>query len=164
MPTVELPHTRGCLVCGRDNPHGLHLDFHVDDAGVVGCTFVPQPHHIGFQGVIHGGLLATVVDEAMVWAATWSGKRFCVCGELNVRYRQVVKVGQTLRIKAKITSSRPRLIVAESSITDDAGTMLVTATAKYVPLSLDENRAFVATLVDEPKTAQTRALLQNAAR
>src|SRR6266404_4424632 len=109
MPQAELPHTRGCLVCGRENPHGLHLDLHVDEGtGVVTCSFAPQRHHIGFEGVIHGGVLATVLDEAMVWAATWSGKRFCVCGELNVRYKNVVRIGQSLQVDARIVSSRAR--------------------------------------------------------
>ena len=81
MPRIELPHTAGCLVCGRDNPHGLHLSLHVDpDSGIVTVDFIPLAEHIGFEGIIHGGVLATVLDEAMVWAATWAGRRFCVCG------------------------------------------------------------------------------------
>src|SRR5258708_40331323 len=99
MASVELPHTRGCLVCGRENPYGLQLHRDVDEqTGIVSCQFTPEPRHIGFEGIVHGGLLATVLDEAMVWVATWSGKRFCVCGELNVRYRQSATVGQPLRV------------------------------------------------------------------
>ena len=74
--TLELPHTSGCLVCGRDNPHGLHLSSFVDpETGVVTTTFTPAPHHIGFESVIHGGVLATVVDELMVWAAIWASQK-----------------------------------------------------------------------------------------
>ena len=86
MAMIELPHTAGCLVCGRQNPHGLHLHLHVDEAtGAVETRFTPSAHHIGFEGIVHGGVLATVLDEAMVWAATWRGRRFCVCGEMNTR-------------------------------------------------------------------------------
>src|SRR5579863_3568524 len=105
---TQLPHTRGCLVCGRDNPHGLHLDLFVDEeTGNVSCSFTPGPQHIGFEGMIHGGILATVLDEAMVWVATWSGRRFCVCAEITTRFKQPVRVGQQLRVEARVMSQRP---------------------------------------------------------
>jgi acyl-coenzyme A thioesterase PaaI-like protein len=161
---AELPHTRGCLVCGRENPHGLHLHLHVDEeTGVVTCTFTPLPEHIGFEGVVHGGILATVLDEAMVWAATWSGKRFCVCGELNVRFKALAKIGEPVTVEAKIVSPRPRLIQTDGTILDADGNTLVTATAKYVPLPPEKNRQFVATLVDEPGTVETTAAMRQAA-
>ena len=70
---LELPHTRGCMVCGRGNPLGLGLSLFVDPAsGVVRVNYTPAGPHIGFEGVVHGGVLATVIDEAMVWAATWA--------------------------------------------------------------------------------------------
>ena len=60
---MELPHTAGCLVCGRQNPHGLGLSLHVDEgSGVVSVEFAPRPEHIGFEGIVHGGVLATVLD------------------------------------------------------------------------------------------------------
>src|SRR5437870_11277091 len=83
MPCIELPHTPGCLVCGRDNPLGLKLALFIEDStGEVHVEFLPRPQHIGFEGIIHGGALATILDEAMVWAATWHGRRFCLCGAM----------------------------------------------------------------------------------
>ena len=163
MSTLVLPQTRGCLVCGRANPHGLHLILHVDPAtSQVTTTFTPRPEHIGFENIIHGGLLATVLDEAMVWAATWSGKRFCVCGELVTRFKESATVGHPITITAKIDQARKKLITTTAEVrrTND-NTLLATATAKYVPLPDDRNRAFVATLVDDPQTAQSAALFRN---
>jgi uncharacterized protein (TIGR00369 family) len=155
MPLAQLPHTAGCLVCGRDNPHGLHLNLHVDTStGEVSAEWTPRPEHIGFQGIVHGGILATVLDEAMVWAATWSGKRFCVCGELNVRYRQSVSVGVPLVIQAKIEVVRSRLIEASGVIRDGADVVYTSGTGKYVPVPADRNAGFVRTLVPSP-TAET---------
>jgi uncharacterized protein (TIGR00369 family) len=129
----------------------LHLSLHVDtDTGIVSADFTPRPEHIGFEGIIHGGVLATVLDEAMVWAATWAGTRFCVCGELNVRYRQSVPVGGALRVEAKVEARRSRLIEATGSITDPAGTICTSATGKYVPVPPDRNAQFVATMIQEP--------------
>ena len=149
-------------MCGRENPHGLHLHLHVEEeTGVVRCEFTPLTAHIGFEGVVHGGILATVLDEAMVWAATWSGKRFCVCGELNVRYKALAKVGEAVVVEAKIVSARPRLIQTDGVIRDADGNVLVTATAKYVPLPAERNREFVATLVDEPGTERTTKAMRS---
>ena len=150
MPLTELPHTAGCIVCGRHNPHGLHLSLHVDTAtGIVSADFTPLPQHVGFEGIVHGGILATVLDEAMVWVSTWAG-RFCVCGELNVRYRQSVPVGLPLRVAASIEAKRSRLIEAASSITDSAGVIYASATGKYVPVPPERHAEFIATMIPEP--------------
>ena len=162
MPLLELPHTSGCLVCGRDNPHGLHLHLHVDDTtGRVETTFTPKPHHIGFEGIVHGGVLATVLDEAMVWAATWRGRRFCVCGEMTVRFRQSPPIGRPLRIMAEVTQERVRLVQTTGSAIDKAGSTVATASGKYVPLDDARHRAFAATFLDEPATARAAAVLKS---
>jgi acyl-coenzyme A thioesterase PaaI-like protein len=158
---MELPHTAGCIVCGRENPHGLRLDLHVDPAGgVVSTSFTPRPEHIGFVGIVHGGVVATVLDEAMVWAATWSGRRFCVCGEMTVRFRASARVGRTLHIEARVDSSRLKLIQTSAEARDPDGNLVATATGKYVPLPPDRNRDFVKTLVDEPATREAARSLQ----
>ena len=147
---LHLPHTSGCLVCGRDNPLGLHLNFVVEDAtGIVRAEFTPGKHHIGFTGIAHGGIVATVFDEAMVWAATWSGKRFCVCGELTVRFRQVAEVGKALAIEAKIVSARPRLIQTSATAVDGEGRVIAEASGKYVPMTVERHGEMMGTIIPE---------------
>ena len=152
------------MACGHDNRHGLHLHLHVDDqTGVVTARYVPRPEHIGFEGIVHGGILSTVLDEAMVWCATWAAKRFCVAGELNVRFRRSVAVGQKLSIEARVESLRSRLIETEGFVRDDSGNILVEASGKYVPVPPPRNRDVIATLVDEPATAENLKILKQAA-
>ena len=162
MPPMELPHTSGCLVCGRDNPLGLRLALHVDPAtGVVTTDFTPRPEHIGFEGIIHGGVLATVLDEAMVWAATWAGRRFCVCGEMTVRFRNSAAVGQPLSVQASVDPGRrARLIQTTASVLAAGGAVVAEATGKYVPVPEGRHRAVLQTLIDEPTTAPAAALLR----
>ena len=160
---MELPHTPGCLVCGRENPHGLHLHLEVDAAGVVTTRFAPGPEHIGFQGVTHGGVLATVLDEAMVWAATWAGRRFCLCGEMTVRFRRPALVGQPLTFEARVEQARSRVVTTTAVVRDAAGTVVAEASGKYVPLPDEKNREFVGTLVHEPATAEAARVLKAAA-
>ncbi len=161
MPTLELPHTPGCLVCGRENPHGLHLSLHVNpDTGIVEVKFTPQSHHIGFQGIVHGGLLATVIDEAMVWAASWTGKRFCLCGEMSVRFRNPAKIGTPMICRASVVTNRSRLIATTAEILDADGLLIAEATGKYVPLDAARNREFVATFVVDPHTEAAANVLR----
>jgi acyl-coenzyme A thioesterase PaaI-like protein len=166
MPLLQLPHTAGCLACGRDNPHGLRLDLFVDPApGVVLVQFIPRPEHIGFAGVVHGGILATVLDEAMVWAATWAGRRFCVCAELTTRFLKEAAVGRELAVVTKVESNRSRLITTSAAVRDArSGELVATGSAKYVPVPPERNRAFVATLVDDPATDEAARVLRAASR
>ena len=61
--TVEKqPNSRMCFVCGIDNPIGLHLAFYTDDEGRCIARFQPRPHHQGYPGQLHGGLISTILD------------------------------------------------------------------------------------------------------
>jgi uncharacterized protein (TIGR00369 family) len=160
MP-LELPHTSGCLVCGPANTRGLRLSLFVDPAGVVETRYVPAIEHVGFEGIVHGGAIATVLDEAMVWAASWHGKRFCVCGEMNVRFRQSAKIGMPLICRARVDSSRARLIVTSAEAADESGKIIAAATGKYVPLPPAESRAFVATFIRNPVTEAAAEMMRS---
>ena len=158
---MELPHTAGCVVCGRDNPHGLRCSLHVDEAtGQITTDFLAGREHIGFEGIVHGGLLSTVLDEAMVWAAIWSAKRACVAGELSVRFRAGAGPGQLLRCSARVESVRSRLIETTGKIIDEQGKVVATGDGKYVPLSEERHQGFVATFIDEPQTARAADMLR----
>jgi hypothetical protein len=78
MSMRALPHTHSCFVCGERNVHGLQLRFETDGT-LVKTKFTPGEEHIGFQNVTHGGILATVLDEIMVWACAVATRRFAYC-------------------------------------------------------------------------------------
>jgi uncharacterized protein (TIGR00369 family) len=155
MPQLELPHTAGCFVCGRANPLGLRLCSFVDtDTGNVHTTYKAEPHHIGFDNILHGGILATVLDEIMVWTAIWASGKACVAAELSLRFVQKAVPGMTLQATGKIARNRGRIIETTGEITAPEG-LICTATAKYMPLNRGESRAFFETLLREPGTDAT---------
>ena len=157
---IELPHSRGCFVCGQANPLGLHLCSRVEpESGVVSIDFTPKPEHEGFAGIVHGGITATVVDEAMTWAATWRARRFCVCAELTVRLRAQIRSDQSHHIEAAVDFSRPTMVETAAKITDARGKLVATATGKYMVLAQPEHEALARTMIDEPATAEARTLL-----
>lgn len=154
MAELELPHTAGCFVCGRQNSFGLRLASFVDtDTGNVRASFTPGPQHIGFDEIIHGGILATLVDELMVWTAIWASKKACVAGELSLRFVQKALPGEPLTAAATISRNRSRLIEATSEVRAQ-GQLICTAAGKYIPLGDQETQAFLNTLLREGSTVQ----------
>lgn len=163
MPSLlELPHTPGCLVCGTQNPFGLKMSLHVDPAnGHVHVNFAPRVEHIGFEGIIHGGMIATVIDEAMVWAATWSGKRFCVCGEISVRFRRPAMVGEPLHLEAWVEFARPKLIQAAATIRTPDRQIVAAGEGKYVPMASEQSQRVMQSFVTNESTQAAAEMLKS---
>lgn len=129
-----LPHTHSCFVCGESNPLGLQLRFHTDGA-IVRTEFVPRPEHVGFKNTVHGGIIATLLDEIMVWACAVRTKQFSYCAELNVRFQRPLRPGQPAMAAAELVSNRrQRLFEAKAELRDQTGRLLATATGKYLPI------------------------------
>ena len=143
----ELPHTHSCFVCGESNPHGLKMRFHAEGR-VVTAKFRPCKEHVGFKGVVHGGLTATVLDEIMVWACVVAVRKFAFCAELKVRYLRPLAPGEEVIVTSELEADhKGRILEAKAEMRDAAGKILVQATGKYMPLkesnSLEMARDFV---------------------
>ncbi|HYG23848.1 MAG TPA: PaaI family thioesterase [Verrucomicrobiae bacterium] len=127
----ELPHTRSCFVCGESNAIGLNLRFHTDGKRVHSC-FTPATAHAGFKGVVHGGILSTVLDEIMVWACAVPTRKFAYCVELSVRFNKAARPGEELSVSAEMISSRrDRIFEARSEIQNAKGEIVCSATGRY---------------------------------
>lgn len=130
----ELPHTHSCFVCGEANPLGLKLRFETDGQRVR-ARFTPGEAHIGFKQVVHGGLLATVLDEIMVWACAVRTRRFAFCAEMNVRFVRSVRPREELVVTGELVADRRgRIFEAKSAVANVTGELVVEATGKYVPI------------------------------
>ena len=126
-----------CFACGQRNPFGLQLLFRQEEGSIV-ADFQPREEHQGFPGVIHGGIVASVLDEALgrtsllgehpVWTMT---------GRLEIRYRRYVPYGPLLRVRATLENDRRRMLQAKGVLTlaEDEDTVLAEATGIFLPLS-----------------------------
>ena len=144
-----LPYTRNCFVCGAHNPHGLQLKFHRVGAEVR-AEFTPQPHHAGFRGIIHGGILSTVLDEALFWAAASAMKRSCLAVELNVRFVKKVTAGEPLTVVAAFVADRGRLWETRAELRKADGTVCARATGKHMPMDSGETKFIVEDFLSDP--------------
>jgi acyl-coenzyme A thioesterase PaaI-like protein len=105
--------------------------FRETEEGSVG-TFVPSEHHEGWPGVVHGGILAALLDEAMAYAV-WFAKTRAVTARLETRFRTTVAAGDSLVITGRVTGRRRNLLDAEGAIVRSDGTPVAEATARFVP-------------------------------
>lgn len=146
-----LPHTHSCFVCGDANPVGLQLRFE-KDGPVVRTRFTPATGHAGFRGVVHGGILSTVLDEIMVWACAVNSGRFGFCAELNVRFHQPATTGEELSVSAELVSNhRDRLFTAKAEVRNPAGKLLASSTGKYMALRGVDEAALLDDFVGSPE-------------
>jgi uncharacterized protein (TIGR00369 family) len=122
-----------CFVCGKHNPIGLHLEFDFKD-NLTRTEFVPQPDHQGYDGVVHGGILASVLDDAMA-NCLWMRGITAVTAKMSLRYREPVAVGSRLWVYGRIVQERDKTATAEGWLTNAAGTTLVEASGTFFKLS-----------------------------
>jgi len=104
-----------CMVCGREQECGLGLCFVLQPDGSVATEFVCAEEFQGYPGMLHGGLIATLIDGAMtncLFAHGLAG----VTGELTVRFRRPVEPGAPLQIKARITRRVGPLALLEATV------------------------------------------------
>ena len=135
-PAFELiPHN--CFACGTLNEHGLGLEIHVE-RGRSWTELELRSQFEGWEGVVHGGILCTILDEVMAWALVGEDS-WGVTARMSVDFRKPVTVGTRLRADGWITRSRRRLVETAARIVDVAsGAELAVATGVYV--AADEER------------------------
>lgn len=105
-----------CFACGRLNTHGLQLQFRLDAGQGTAVTEVALPSHFGgWREAVHGGIVATMLDEAMVYACGALGQ-YVATATLNVRFRKPVPLQTMLRIEGRVTGRRARFLRAESRL------------------------------------------------
>jgi acyl-coenzyme A thioesterase PaaI-like protein len=117
-----------CFGCGCNNPIGLKLRF-VKEGDAVKAEFTPDKAHQGWPGLLHGGILGCLLDEAMSNAAYATGNT-CLTASITIRLRQPIKVEVPLFVTARITRHRKRLIETEGQVCLKDGTIVAESTAK----------------------------------
>jgi uncharacterized protein (TIGR00369 family) len=156
-----LPEFDGCFVCGRSNPVGFAVRFRVDGGEVVSDVLLGETRG-GYTGIAHGGVLATLMDEAMSWACCVSRKRFCLAAELNVRFLKPTPVGCKLRVHARVSDGNSRVLRTESWISGEDGSIYARAWGRFVPMSLQESLAMLPHLRFGEDTLAPSELLEGA--
>lgn len=127
MPFI-LEDDHHCYVCGKENPLGLKLDFEHPQKGLLKASVVFSKQHQGFKNVVHGGMMAMVLDEMMVNLA-WKEGLSAVTAELTVRLKKPAYIGETIYLEGRLEKTGPRLVQAQADAKNVAGELLASASA-----------------------------------
>ncbi|MEW6108654.1 MAG: PaaI family thioesterase [Nitrospirota bacterium] len=119
-----------CFVCGKKNKFGLNLEFRTEN-GRTHSEFIPKKIHQGFKDIVHGGIISTILDEAMMKAVLSLGIE-AVTAEINIRLKIPLFVGEKALIDAGIEKIGNRLIETSAKITKNNTTIVAEAHAKLI--------------------------------
>lgn len=97
-----------CFACSPGNPIGLNIRFRMEGALCV-AEFTPGANHVGYDDVVHGGILFTALDDVMANWLYLQGRR-AYTGRASIRYRREARVGETLRLEGACLRERRRLV------------------------------------------------------
>jgi acyl-coenzyme A thioesterase PaaI-like protein len=121
-----------CFACGHKNESGLHLVFRRQGDRIM-ADFTPLEHQQGFPGVLHGGVIATLLDETM--SRTGALRReWLVTARLDIRYRQPAPIGQPLRVWGEIARQRKGAVDAVGAVEFSDGALVAEARGLFLEL------------------------------
>jgi acyl-coenzyme A thioesterase PaaI-like protein len=123
-----------CFACGLENPRGLQLRFFAEAPGRVWAEWKPSADFEGFAGIVHGGIVATVLDEAMSIAIRSSGWAALTCN-LDIRLMRHLTTGQTFVVRGRVVERRKRRIEAAAIVVDPNKMPAARARATFLAMS-----------------------------
>jgi acyl-coenzyme A thioesterase PaaI-like protein len=121
------PGSKHCFICGRENPVGLKLDFYTIEPGLVRTKVTIPIEYEGYPGVVHGGILAAILDETGGRAHMTGPTFFMVTAQLNVRYRKPVPPETPLEVYGMAGERKGRVAKAHAEIRTLEGDVLTEA-------------------------------------
>ncbi len=124
---------RFCFGCGSENPHGLQMHFRLEEGRAV-AEFTPPDLLQGFPGHVHGGGVATMLDEAMGWAAFGQGI-WAMTARLTTRFRRPTLLGEPLIVSGWLTRDRGRFLELRSEARSQEGALVADAEGIFVRVS-----------------------------
>jgi uncharacterized protein (TIGR00369 family) len=131
------PHN--CFACGTLNVNGIGLVHHVEP-GRSWTELTLDRRFEGWEGIVHGGIVSTILDEVMAWSLV-GADNWGVTARLSVDFKRPVRVGRPIRAEGWVTKERRRLVSTAGSIVDPAdGTVLATAEAAYLAATDERKR------------------------
>jgi acyl-coenzyme A thioesterase PaaI-like protein len=129
-PSAALQDDRRCFACGEENPDGLQLRFEYGE-DTARATFIPKQRFAGWMTMLHGGVVATLLDEAMAHAAIAAGVR-AVTGRLEIRFRKAAPMGAVLVTQGRVEGRRGRMLTISATVTGADGTLYAQGEGRFV--------------------------------
>ena len=128
LPSLD----KECFGCGPENQSGLHMTFETNGEQIRTKLVVPGQFR-GWSKLIHGGVISTILDETMSWAAIFLTKRFILTKQMTIKFHRPVYVGTSLccvgYIKEKFSE---RKAIVKGELLDDQGKLCASSEGEFV--------------------------------
>ncbi|OGS22649.1 MAG: hypothetical protein A2252_03460 [Elusimicrobia bacterium RIFOXYA2_FULL_39_19] len=129
---MELLDDHMCFACGERNPEGLNLNFLLDTQNkTLTAKFTPSKKYQGFKDIVHGGIIALIIDEVMANLA-FKLSIPAVTAEISVKFIKPALVNSELTFTGKIKDDSKKIIFTEASVTNAEGSLVATGTGKLL--------------------------------
>jgi uncharacterized protein (TIGR00369 family) len=133
--TMKFETYGNCFVCGENNPNGLRLSFEIDkEKQNLKTTFISSPTFQGWDGIVHGGIISTLLDEAMAKLIYELGYQ-TVTASLEIKFKKPAPILEPLSVYGEITEVSKRLIRAKAHVAKEDGTVLAVAISTFIKKS-----------------------------
>lgn len=137
MPNIQ-PNAQNCFVCGLANPLGLKLRFYQETPGKVFANVIIPDEYQSFPGVVHGGIIAAILDEAAGRSQMYNDPsrdtRFMFTASMQIHYRKNVPTGEPLKLVGIAGKAKQRSAQARGEIYGPEGDLLAEADLVLVDL------------------------------
>jgi uncharacterized protein (TIGR00369 family) len=142
-----------CPVCGDPaaNPAALGVRWYYDDeaARVVG-TFTASGNHAGYADSVHGGIIASLLDECLAWACAVGRGTYFVTGELTLKYKRAAPLGDAIAISGVVVEARGPYVRAAGDVKLADATVIATASGTFAAMPRETALRLRAALVVSP--------------
>jgi uncharacterized protein (TIGR00369 family) len=128
-----------CFACGANNPIGMRLHIELSD-GAARSEWVVGDDYVGWSDKLHGGIIATLLDEVMAWAPS-SFDSWAVTAEMSVRYRASASPGERLTASARVARRRRRIYEVVGEVRGPDGRLIAEGRGRYLGATPSEKAA-----------------------
>ncbi len=134
LPSVD----KTCFGCGTDNPHGLQMTFESNGKKVRSSLSIPS-HLRGWSNIVHGGVLGTICDEIMAWAAIHLLQKFVLTKNINTSFFRPVSIEERLQSLAYVKNRKDeKTAIMVGEIYNAVGKLCVKSRGEFVLFSPDD--------------------------
>ncbi|MBI5472167.1 MAG: PaaI family thioesterase [Ignavibacteriae bacterium] len=138
-----LPTYDACYVCGQEHPSGLRARFFVGEQDHVFVRFIPLATQTGYDNVVHGGVIAALMDELLGWVVVLKTERMCFTAEITLRYLKPITTEKAYVGDAGPCIDRKRYWESQGKLCDSDGTTYAKAHGKFFLLSREQTTVVV---------------------
>ena len=140
---MRVENNNHCFVCGRENPYGLQVNPDIAPDGTqVKIEYTPPSHFQGWANIVHGGILSTLLDEAITYVGIAYFDSPAVTAQIEIRFKKPALTGNKLIVTANRVKAGKRLIEAAAHIELEDGTRIAEGTGKVMKVDVSLQPAF----------------------